>query len=130
MNPPFGITRDIVVHAFGANCLEEQDSLVLVTRSLTDSAQDKQLCADCAIPAVNKGFFSDRVQLNYLYCVNRMTSSTSTKFTAVMQFDPKLGFGLPGTVMSWFINQLAGVVFPLLRKQAVNVSDNLLCLRA
>mmetsp|Transcript_17139 Transcript_17139/g.28644 ORF Transcript_17139/g.28644 Transcript_17139/m.28644 type:complete len:346 (-) Transcript_17139:229-1266(-) len=123
MNPPFGITRDIVVHAFGANCLEEQNAIVLVTKSLTDSALDKELSADCAVPPVNKGFFSDRVHLHYLYCVNTMTSSSSTKFNAVMKFDPKLGFGLPSTVMSWFINQLAGVVFPLLRKQAIELAE-------
>lgn len=129
MNPPFGITRDIVVHAFGANCLAEQNAIVLVTKSLTDSDHDKEISESCTIPPVNKGFFSDRVHLNYLYCVNTMTSSSSTKFNAVMQFDPKLGFGLPGSIMSWFINQLAGVVFPLLRKQAVYVSNLVAALR-
>jgi hypothetical protein len=122
LNPPFGITRDIVVHAFGANCLTEQNSIVLVTKSLTDSEYDKELTEDVQIPPVNRGFFSDRVHLHYLYCVNTMTSPTSTKFTAVMKLDPKLSLGLPGSVLSWFINQLASVVYPLLRKQAVYVS--------
>jgi hypothetical protein len=128
LNPPFGITRDILVHAFGANCLTEQNSVVIVTKSLTDSDYDKEITADVTLPPVNKGFFSDRCNLEHLYCVNTMTSPTSTKFTAVMKLDPKLSLGLPASLLSWFINQLVGVVFPLLRKQAVYVSVQFLAL--
>lgn len=120
-NPPFGITRDIVVHAFGANCLTDQNSIVLVTKSV-DQDTDASVTAGARIPPINKGFFSDRVRLEHLYCVNTMTSPTSIKFTAIMKLDPKLSLGLPGSILGWFINQLASVVFPLLRKQAVYVS--------
>ena len=122
LNPPFGITRDIVVHAFGANCLTDENSMVLVTKSIGDSAHDQEITADITIPPVNKGFFSDRVHLHHLYCVNTMTSPSSIKFTAVMKLDPKLSLGLPASILNWFINQLASVAFPLMRKQAIYVS--------
>ena len=120
LHPPFGISRDIVVHAFGANCLTEENSIVLVTKSLSDNEYHNEISKGVEIPPINKGFFSDRVHLHYLYCINTMTSPTSTNFTAVMKLDPKMS--VPGSILSWFINQLAGVVLPLLRKQAVYVS--------
>ena len=98
---------------------------MLVSKSITGNDQ-KRLSEDISIPPLSKGFFSDRVHLHYLYCVNKLKSPSSTEFTAIMKLDPKISFGLPDSVLSWFINQLAGVVLPLLRKQANHVRISVL----
>jgi hypothetical protein len=72
MNTPFGISRDVVMHAFGANCLEESDSIVIVTKSVDDYP-------GAEIPRVSGGFFNGRCDIKYMYAVTKLLSPSSAE---------------------------------------------------
>ena len=82
MYTPFGISRDVVVHAFGANCLQEKDKIIIVTKSVEEFAG-----AD--IPRVSGGFFNGRCDVKHMYAVTELLSPNSAQFTCVMRMDPK-----------------------------------------
>jgi hypothetical protein len=72
MSTPFGITREVAVHAFGANCLQEKQSIVIVTRS-ADAYEGVE------IPLISKSLFNDRCDVKYMYAVTTLLSPTTAK---------------------------------------------------
>jgi hypothetical protein len=74
MSTPFGITREVAVHAFGANCLQEKQSIVIVTKSV-----DSYNGVD--IPLISKSLFNDRCEVKYMYAVTTLLSPTTAKVT-------------------------------------------------
>jgi hypothetical protein len=72
MSTPFGITREVAVHAFGANCLQEKQSIVIVTRSV-DAYEGVE------IPLISKSLFNDRCDVKYMYAVTTLLSPTTAK---------------------------------------------------
>mmetsp|Transcript_9975 Transcript_9975/g.15056 ORF Transcript_9975/g.15056 Transcript_9975/m.15056 type:complete len:432 (+) Transcript_9975:90-1385(+) len=115
MNTPFGISRDVQVHAYGANCLEFNGSIVIVTRSVDEFP-------GAHLPPPSQGFFTDRCEVTQMYAVTRPLSPSSAEFVCTMKVDPK--FRVPQTIINWFIKQLAGVAFHLIRKQARIIANN------
>ena len=69
---PFGISRDVVVHAFGANCMSELNAIVIVTKSVEEYEG-----AD--IPRVSGGFFNGRCEVKHMYAVTYLLSPTSAE---------------------------------------------------
>ena len=69
MDTPFGISREVVVHAFGANCLNELDAIVIVTKSVEEFD-------GVDVPPVSGGFFSGRCYVKSMHAVTYLHSPT------------------------------------------------------
>ncbi len=72
MTTPFGISREVVVHAFGANCLQENQSIVIVTHSV-------ESYEGVVIPSISNSVFNDRCDVKYMYAVTTLLSPTAAK---------------------------------------------------
>ena len=69
MCTPFGISREVVVHAFGANCLNELNAVVIVTKSVEEFD-------GVDVPPVSEGFFSGRCAVKSMHAVTYLLSPT------------------------------------------------------
>lgn len=72
MSTPFGISREVAVHAFGANCLQENQSIVIVTKSVDTFDGDE-------IPFLSNSLFNDRCEVKYMYAVTKLLSPSTAK---------------------------------------------------
>lgn len=72
MYTPFGISRDVTVHAYGANCLQDKGSIVIVTHSVSEFP-------GVDIPPNSTGFFNDVCEVKYMYAVTTLLSPSSAK---------------------------------------------------
>lgn len=72
MSTPFGISREVVVHAFGANCLQENKSIVIVTKSV-DAVDGRE------VPLISNSIFNDRCDVKHMYVVTTLLSPTTAK---------------------------------------------------
>jgi hypothetical protein len=75
MSTPFGISREVAVHAFGANCLQENQSIVIVTKSVEEFE-------GAEIPLISNSLFNDRCDVKYMYAVTTLLSPTTAKVTS------------------------------------------------
>lgn len=72
MSTPFGISREVVVHAYGANCLQEKSSIVIITKSV-DTFDGVE------IPLLSNSMFNDRCDVKSMYAVTTLLSPTTAK---------------------------------------------------
>lgn len=69
---PFGAGRDVVVHAYGVDCMYEHGMVVIVGQSIDDYP-------GVAIPPKTKTFFYDRAELKQMTAIVQVISPTSAK---------------------------------------------------
>ena len=69
---PFGAGRDVVVHAYGVDCMYEHGMVVMVGHSIDEYP-------DIELPPKTKTFFYDRAELKQLKAVVQVISPTSAK---------------------------------------------------
>ncbi len=69
---PLGVSREMLIHAYGVDCLQDESSIVLVAKSI-DEYEGLEL------PPNNSGYFHDRAYLKHLQAVVKILSPTSAK---------------------------------------------------
>jgi hypothetical protein len=117
------LSRDACIHAYGADCLFEENAVVLVGHSV-DSWPGLQL------PFEEPGWLGSHLtmEVSDFNAVITLNSSSSASTRLVCTVDPK--FPLPQTIINFAIKKLAGLLLYLVEKEAHKIQKDKDCAHA
>jgi hypothetical protein len=76
MGIPYGPYRDLVAHAYAADCVYEKNSVVIIGKSIMEYD-------DIEIPIMHSNYFQNRAELMYMCATIEMLSPNSTKVQCI-----------------------------------------------
>lgn len=114
--PPLG--RDMVLQAYGADCLLEHGKLLIIGKSIDDYPAKQ-------VPFKPKGWFQDRMSVKEFKTITEVLSPTSAKTVIVADINPNCP--LPASLLNFVIRKLAGLVLHWFQKQVIKVSQDHNC---
>lgn len=116
------ISRDVLLHMYCADCLQESGKVVILGKSIKTWPT-----FDEATMAKSYGWLShDRVEIHDVKVVVDVLSPTEIKTTILMSFDLKLSY-IPQSLINFITRNLAGVFLSLFQARAKSVFEDPKC---
>lgn len=121
------IMRDVAIHWYGADCLHENNTLLLVGQSVTEHPHPAP-ATPTPIPFKAKSWLHDRFGIPHFQARCEVLSPSSTKLTLLADIDPNSP--LPSSLLSFVLKQLAGKVLYCFYRQAQKIRQDPQCAHA
>eukprot|EP01031_Cornospumella_fuschlensis_P027962 gene27962-33765_t len=121
------IMRDVAIHWYGVDCLQESNKLLLVGKSVTEhpTPAPKQ---PTPIPFKARSWLHDRFGIPHFQAICEVLSPYTTKLTLVADIDPNSP--LPSSLLSFVLKQVAGKVLHCFYRQAQKIGQYPHCAHA
>jgi hypothetical protein len=114
--PP--ISRDVLIHAYGADCLHEHGKILILGKS-TEEWPGKE------IPFKPTGWLHDKVDIKEFKALIHVLSPQSAKTVIITRIHPRMI--LPQFVINFLIRNLAGIFLYLFQQKVIKVSKDPSC---
>lgn len=113
---PLMADRDVVLHGYGVNALQEQGTLVVVAQSVREGQ-----FPNVAVPPLQAGLV--RAQVHFFGGLIRPLTRTHTHFQLITNFDPNLR-NVPYGVLNWASRKLGKRIFKTIARQAAKFAHS------
>ena len=122
--PLLRLSRDVVFHAIGCDCMQE-DGSILISASNVDDDNDYP---DFMFPPVPKRWGSARMYLRNFQAKIDILGPKHARTRLIANVDPNLF--LPNWLIDFFMKKIAGVLLVSLLRKANKIKDNPECKHA
>jgi len=107
-----GISRDLLLHAYGADCTLESDKIIIVGKSI-------ESYGDVKIPWKSIGWFHNRIDVKEFKLVLNIVSPSAAEAHIIAHLD--FNAPLPASIVNYLVTKVAGLFLYFFQRQSRSI---------